>query len=79
MQVRAAEELLNVTRKLKQLWILSETRDDNPDQSSGVEERLKVGDVAKELRRIIRKEGVEGPMEDVQETKEATDEVLEIE
>lgn len=79
MQVRAAEELLNATRKLKQLWILSETRDDSPDQSSGVEERLKVDDVAKELRRIIRKEGVEGPMEDVQETKEATDEVLEIE
>ena len=80
MQVRAAEELLNVTRKLKQLWILSEARDDSLDKRSGVDERLNVGDVAKELQRIIRKEDVEGAMEDVQEAEEAaTDEVREVE
>jgi len=79
LQVRAAEELLNVTRKLKQLWILSEARDDSLDQRSGVDERLNVGDVAKELQRIIRKEEVEEAMEDVQETEEARDEVREVE
>ena len=60
------------------MWILSEAREDGVDQNRSVEERLKVDDVAKELRRILRKEEVEEDMEDVQENKEATDEVIEI-
>jgi predicted aldo/keto reductase-like oxidoreductase len=54
--VRAAEELLTVTRKLKQLWILSEAKEVSVELNKGLEERLQVADVAKELRRILRKE-----------------------
>lgn len=64
--MRAAEDLLAVTRKLKQLWILSEAREGNGEQNNGMEKRLEVGDVAKELQRILRKEKNVEEMGDVQ-------------
>ena len=54
--MRAAEELLAVTRKLKQLWILSESTDEGRERDGVVDNPLEVGDVAKQLQRIIRKE-----------------------
>ena len=54
--MRAAEELLAVTRKLKQLWILSESKDEGREHNGAVDNPLEVGDVAKQLQRIIRKE-----------------------
>jgi hypothetical protein len=54
--VRAAEELLAVTRKLKQLWILSESKDESREHNGVVDNPLEVCDVAKQLQRIIRKE-----------------------
>ena len=66
--MRAAEDLLGVTRKLKQLWILSETKQEALEDKSGIETRLQVTDVAQELRRILRKDGPseEEEMDDVQ-------------
>jgi hypothetical protein len=64
--VRAAEDLLAVTRKLKQLWILSEAREESGERNNGVEKRLEVGDVAKELQRILCKEENIEKMGDVQ-------------
>lgn len=64
--MRAAEDLLGVTRKLKQLWILSEATEGNGERNIGVEKRLEVGDVAKELQRIVRKEKNVEEMGDVQ-------------
>ena len=64
--MRAAEDLLAVTRKLKQLWILSEAKEESGERNNGVEKRLEVGDVAKELQRILRKEKIADEMEDVQ-------------
>jgi hypothetical protein len=64
--VRAAEDLLGVTRKLKQLWILSEATEGNGERNIGVEKRLEVGDVVKELQRIVRKEKNDEEMGDVQ-------------
>jgi len=67
---------------LKQLWILSEAKEDNAERKSSVEKRLEVGDVAKELNRILRKEdememkevnGDDNPMQDGQD-----DEVIQI-
>ena len=54
IKVRAAEELLAVTRKLKQLWILSESKDVDGARKAGLEKPLEVGDVAKQLQRIIQ-------------------------
>jgi len=54
--VRAAEELLAVTRKLKQLWILSESKDEGREHNGVLDNPLEVGDVAKQLQWIIRKE-----------------------
>lgn len=54
--MRAADELLAVTRKLKQLWILSESKEEGEGHNGAVENPLDVGDVAKQLQRIIRKE-----------------------
>lgn len=64
--MRAAEDLLVVTRKLKQLWILSEARQESGEGNNGIEKRLEVGDVAKELQRILRKEKNVEEMGDVQ-------------
>jgi len=64
--VRASEDLLAVTRKLKQLWILSEAKEESGERNNGVEKRLEVGDVAKELQRILRKEENASEMDDVQ-------------
>ncbi len=64
--MRASEDLLAVTRKLKQLWILSEAKEESGERNNGVEKRLEVGDVAKELQRILRKEENASEMDDVQ-------------
>jgi hypothetical protein len=64
---------------LKQLWILSEAREESVEQSKGVEERSKVADVANELRRILRKEDIADAMEDVQESKDDGEDAIEIE
>lgn len=77
--MRAAEELLTVTRKLKQLWILSEAKEVSVELNKGLEERLQVADVAKELRRILRKEDNGDAMEDVQEGGKEGADVIEIE
>lgn len=77
--MRAAEELLTVTRKLKQLWILSEAKEVSVELNKGLEERLQVADVAKELRRILRKEDNGDAMEDVQEGGKDGEDVIEIE
>lgn len=65
MQVRAAEDLLAVTRKLKQLWILSEAKEEGGERGTGIEKRLEVNDVAKELHRILRREEMAEEMGDV--------------
>ena len=62
--MRAAEDLLAVTRKLKQLWILSEARTESGERNNSVEKRLEVQDVAKELLRLLQ-ENVE-EMDDIQ-------------
>jgi len=72
--VRAAEELLAVTRKLKQLWILSESKDEGREHNGLVENPVEVGDVAKQLQRIIRKE----ISEDKTDVKQGNDEGGEI-
>jgi hypothetical protein len=78
LEVRAAEELLGVTHKLKQLWILSEAKEENSERQAAVDRRLEVGDVAKELSRILRKDG-DVEMEDVQgDTQEEEREVIAI-
>jgi len=58
--------LLAVTRKLKQLWILSEAKGESGERDNSVDKRLEVGDVAKELQRVIRKEETTEEMEDIQ-------------
>jgi hypothetical protein len=72
--VRAAEELLAVTRRLKQLWILSESKDEGREHNGLVENPVEVGDVAKQLQRIIRKE----ISEDKTDVKQGNDEGGEI-
>ena len=72
--MRAAEELLAVTRKLKQLWILSESKDEGREHNGLVENPVEVGDVAKQLQRIIRKE----ISEDKTDVKQGNDEGGEI-
>ena len=68
-----------MTRKLKQLWILSEAKEESVEQRKGVEERSKVADVANELRRILQKEDIADAMEDVQESKDDGEDAIEIE
>jgi hypothetical protein len=59
--------LLSVTRKLKQLWILSESAAEaGGSMNDGVEERLDVGDVSKGLQRILRMKESSEEMRDVQ-------------
>jgi hypothetical protein len=62
--------LLAVTRKLKQLWILSETKENNGEGTNGVEKSLEVEDIAKELQRILRREENSEAMGDVQHTSD---------
>ena len=68
-----------MTRKLKQLWILSEAKEESVEQRKGVEERSKGADVANELRRILQKEDIADAMEDVQESKDDGEDAIEIE
>jgi hypothetical protein len=73
--VRAAEELLGVTRKLKQLWILSEAREDGAERTTDIETRMAVNDVAKAISPKLRNEichqtGEEDKMDGVQLTKQ---------
>ena len=55
--VRAAEELVDVTQKLKQLWILSESKEEGRGLNGEIEQRLQVGDVAGDVRRILHMDG----------------------
>jgi hypothetical protein len=54
---------------LKQLWILAEAKEESAERRGAVDRRLEVGDIARELNRILRKDG-DVEMEDVQETTE---------
>ena len=64
--MRAAEELLAVTRKLKQLWILSESKDVDGERKAALEKLSEVGDVAQQLQRIIQ-EGFPDDRNDVRQ------------
>ena len=77
-KVRAAEELLAVARKLKQLWILSEAKEESGERKSDAENRLQVDDVAKEVQRILRKEENVGEKHDVQHANNTAGEAIEI-
>ena len=75
--MRAAEDLLAITRKLKQLWILSEQKkEESGEQGSRVEERLEVNDVARELQRILLREEKNEEMDGVQQNNDFTEELL---
>lgn len=70
-----------MTRKLKQLWILSEARQDADEEPNAVDARLQVNDIARKLRRILQKEGLveEEEMDEVQLAKtEPSEDVIEI-
>jgi hypothetical protein len=73
--VRAADELLSVTRKLKQLWILSETK----EEIEG-EYKIEVADVAKQLERILRRKEAEEneEMDGVEQEKGEGEDAIEI-
>jgi hypothetical protein len=82
MKVRAAEELLGVTRKLKQLWILSEARQKTEEDIDGVDTRLQINDIALKLREILEKSRAlgDGEMDEIQLAKqEGSENVIEIE
>jgi hypothetical protein len=71
--VRAADELLSVTRKLKQLWILSETREEIEGNN-----KIEVGDVAIQLERILRKKEENEEMDGVEREKGEGKDAVEI-
>jgi hypothetical protein len=71
--VRAADELLSVTRKLKQLWILSETREEIEGDN-----KIEVGDVAIQLERILRKKEENEEMDGVEREKGEGEDAVEI-
>jgi hypothetical protein len=71
--VRAADELLSVTRKLKQLWILSETNEEIEGEN-----KIEVGDVAKQLERILRKKERIEEMDGVEQEKGDGEDAIEI-
>jgi hypothetical protein len=71
--VRAADELLSVTRKLKQLWILSETREEIEGNN-----KIEVGDVAIQLERILRKKEENEEMDGVEREKGEGEDAVEI-
>jgi len=77
-KVRAADELLAVTRKLKQLWILSESKEDGGKRDGPVETPLELGDVAQQLERIIRKEGSVEEKNGVQQDGDEEDDEIQI-
>lgn len=69
--------MLLVTRKLKQLWILSESAaETGGSMNNGVEERLDVGDVAKGLQRILRMKESNEEMREVQHDTDDSEEMF---
>ena len=62
--------MLGVARKLKQLWILSETKENEGEGMTDVDNRLNVNDVAREISEKLRREtspvGEGEEMDDVQ-------------
>ena len=64
---------------MKQLWILSEAKEDSGDRIEEIEKRLDVGDVAKELKRILQKEEEESEKMDEVQQNGHDEEVIEIE
>ena len=71
--MRAADELLSVTRKLKQLWILSETKEEIEGEN-----KIEVGDVAIQLERILRKKEGNEEMDGVEREKGEREDAVEI-
>jgi len=64
---------------LKQLWILSEAKEESGDRIEEIEKRLDVGDVAKELKRILQKEEEESEKMDEIQQNGHDEEVIDIE
>ena len=64
---------------MKQLWILSEAKEESGDRIEEIEKRLDVGDVAKELKRILQKEEEESEKMDEVQQNGHDEEVIEIE
>jgi len=64
---------------LKQLWILSEAKEESGDRIQEIEKRLDVGDVAKELKRILQKEEEESERMDEVQQNGHHEEVVQIE
>jgi hypothetical protein len=61
------------------LWILSEAKEESGDRIEEIEKRLDVGDVAKELKRILQKEEEESEKMDEVQQNGHDEEVIEIE
>ena len=64
---------------MKQLWILSEAKEESGDRIQEIEKRLDVGDVAKELKRILQKEEEESERMDEVQQNGHHEEVVQIE
>ena len=64
---------------MKQLWILSEAKEESGDRIEEIEKRLDVGDVAKELKRILQKEEEESEKMDEIQQNGHDEEVIDIE
>lgn len=64
---------MNVTRKLKQLWILSEAK----EEAEG-DNKVEVGDVAKELERILRQTESGEEMDGIEQDKPEEQDNIEI-
>jgi glutaredoxin-related protein len=62
-----------VTRKLKQLWILSETKEETEGNN-----KVEVGDVAKELERILHQTDSSEEMDGIEQEKSVGDDVIEM-
>jgi hypothetical protein len=75
LQIRAAEDLLSVTRKLRQLWILSDSAAER-ESKNGMEDRLDVSDVSKGLQRILRIKESNEEMRDVRHDTNDPEEMI---
>jgi hypothetical protein len=60
-----------VTRKLKQLWILSETKEETEGN-----DKVEVSDVAKELERILQQTDSSEEMDGIEQEKSEGDDII---
>jgi hypothetical protein len=60
-----------VTRKLKQLWILSETNEETEGN-----DKVEVSDVAKELERILQQTDSSEEMDGIEQEKSEGDDII---